>query len=51
VMQRYTCLERGDDGSLYRYEGLGTGFVTNLPVDPDGLVLDYPDIFRRVPLE
>jgi len=49
--QRYTCLERGDDGSLYRYEGLGTGFVTNLPVDPDGLVLDYPDIFRRVPLE
>lgn len=49
--QRYTCLEKGCDGSLYRYEGLDTGFVTTLPVDPDGLVLDYPGIFRRLPLE
>lgn len=49
--QRYTCLERGSDGTLYRYEGLGTGFVSNLPVDLDGLVLDYPGIFRRLPLE
>jgi len=49
--QRYSCLERESDGSLYRYEGLETGFVTNLPVDPAGLVLDYPGIFRRLPLE
>lgn len=49
--QRYTCLEKGSDGSLYRYEGLDTGFVTNLPVDLNGLVLDYPGIFRRLPLE
>lgn len=51
VRQRYTCLEKGSDGSLYRYEGLDTGFVADLPVDPDGLVLDYPGIFRRLPLE
>lgn len=51
VKQRYTCLERGSDGCLYRYEGLDTGFVTNLPVDPDGLVVDYPGVFRRLPLE
>jgi hypothetical protein len=49
--QRYTCLERGSDGGLYRYEGLDTGFVSDLPVDPAGLVLDYPGIFRRLPLE
>lgn len=49
--QRYTCLERASEGSLYRYEGVNTGFVTNLAVDPAGLVLDYPGIFRRIPLE
>jgi hypothetical protein len=44
--QRYTCLERG----LYRYEdeGLFHGFTADLPVDADGLVLDYPGIFRRI---
>jgi hypothetical protein len=49
--QRYTCLEQASEGSLYRYEGVDTGFVTNLPVDTAGLVLDYPGIFRRLPLE
>jgi hypothetical protein len=24
------------------------GFVADLPVDTDGLVLDYPEIFKRV---
>lgn len=44
--QRYTRLERG----LYRYEdeGLFRGFTADLPVDGDGLVLDYPGIFRRI---
>jgi hypothetical protein len=49
--QRYTCLEKGNDGSLYLYEGLGTGFEAILPVDLDGLVIDYPGLFRRLPLE
>lgn len=50
VRQRYTCLERGPNGGLYRYKdgGLFKGFVADLPVDADGLVLDYPEIFRRV---
>ena len=34
---------------LYRFESLdGSGFQADLPVDPDGLVLDYPELFRRV---
>jgi hypothetical protein len=48
--QRYTCLERSPGGGLYRYEdeGLFRGFTADLPVDGDGLVLDYPGIFRRM---
>jgi uncharacterized protein len=48
--QRYTCLERSADGGLYRYEDRGSfrGFTADLPVDADGLVLDYPGIFRRM---
>ena len=44
--QRYTCVKRG----LYRYEDEGAfrGFTADLPVDGDGLVLDYPGIFRRI---
>lgn len=35
----------------YRYESLdGSGFSAELPVDADGLVLDYPGLFRRVPV-
>jgi uncharacterized protein len=34
---------------LYRFENLdGSGFEAELPLDEDGLVLDYPDLFRRV---
>lgn len=45
--QRYTCLEKGDGGGLYRYLSLDGGFTADLPVDVDGLVLDYPELFRR----
>jgi hypothetical protein len=45
--QRYTCLEDGDEGGLYRYLSLDGGFTADLPVDADGLVLDYPGLFRR----
>jgi hypothetical protein len=35
---------------LYLFENLdGSGFRTELAVDEDGIVLDYPDLFRRVP--
>jgi hypothetical protein len=34
---------------LYLFENLdGSGFRAELPVDEDGIVLDYPDVFRRV---
>ena len=48
VKQRYTCLQASAEGGLYRYKGLSTGFTANLPVDGDGLVLDYPELCRRV---
>ena len=43
--QRYTCLA---PQRRYRYEGLFRNFTAELEVDESGLVLDYPDTFRRV---
>jgi uncharacterized protein len=45
--QRYGCLEARADGGLYRFEALPSGFTAELPVDTEGLVLDYPGLFRR----
>lgn len=50
--QSYLCLEAAPTaGGFYRFEALGNGFSddppVDLPVDGDGLVLDYPDLFRR----
>jgi uncharacterized protein len=45
VEQAYTCIETS---RRYRYEGLDTGFSAEISVDGDGLVLDYPGLFRRV---
>jgi hypothetical protein len=45
--QRYTRLESSPEGRLYRYESLDSGFTADLPVDADGLVLDYPGLFRK----
>ena len=45
--QRYTWLRATPDGAVYRYEGLETGFSVDLAVDGDGIVLDYPGIWRR----
>jgi uncharacterized protein len=46
--QRYTCLESRPDGGLFRYESLSSGYTNELPIDNDGLVVDYPGIWRRV---
>lgn len=43
--QRYTCLT---PNRRYRYEGLFRAFTAELEIDETGLVLDYPDTFRRV---
>jgi len=45
--QSYGCLEARADGGRYRFEALPSGFTAELPVDADGLVLDYPGLFRR----
>ena len=45
--QRYGCLEAKADGGLYRFEALPSGFTAELPVDAEGLVIDYPGLFRR----
>ena len=48
VPQRYTCLERGESRSAWKYEGLFRNFTAILPIDHNGLVIDYPETFRRV---
>ena len=46
--QRYTCLKKDNQGGLYSFQSLDGEFTADLPVDADGLVLDYPGLFRRV---
>ena len=47
--QRYTCLEKFDAGDgRYRYDDPFWSFTAEIPVDVDGLVTDYPQLFRRV---
>lgn len=43
--QIYTGLE---GGRRFRYEAADRSFTAELPVDDDGLVLDYPGLFTRV---
>jgi hypothetical protein len=47
TQQRYTCIHRGESESTYYYENLLTGFRVEMKVDAEGLVLDYPGVFRR----
>lgn len=42
--QVYTCL----NDRLFRYEAAERDFAADLPVDEDGLVTDYPTLFKRV---
>jgi uncharacterized protein len=48
VPQRYTCLEINSQGGIYQYEGLLRNFSVELLVDRDGLVIEYPNAFRRI---
>jgi len=43
--QRYTCLTASPDGATFRYES--GSFQADLKVDPDGLVVEYPGLWRR----
>ena len=46
--QRYRCLTWGPAGGLYRYENAAGDFTADITVDADGLVVEYPQIARRV---
>jgi len=46
--QRYTCIEKSAQGSVYQFEQLSSGFTTTIPFDESDLVIDYPGLFRRV---
>lgn len=48
VQQRYACVEQRPDGAVVTYEGAFRNFTGDLPLDADGLVIDYPETFRRV---
>lgn len=43
--QRYTCIE---PDRRYLYESLDSDFTREIEIDHDGLVVTYPDLFRRV---
>lgn len=42
------AVQRSAEGGLYRYESVLSGFNAKLQLDADGLVVEYPGIFRRV---
>jgi hypothetical protein len=46
--QRYTCLETSRAGGKYKFESLNGDFTADITVDADGLVEDYPQLFKRV---
>jgi uncharacterized protein len=46
--QRYTCLQTGYAGGKYKFESLNDRFTAVITVDADGLVEDYPQLFKRV---
>jgi hypothetical protein len=46
--QEYTLLERGAAGSRWRFRAPDSDFTAELAADREGVVLDYPEIARRV---
>jgi hypothetical protein len=47
MRQAYACTVPDRE---YRYENVDSDFAANLKVDEDGLVIDYPALFRRMPI-
>ncbi|MFW6075498.1 MAG: putative glycolipid-binding domain-containing protein [Chloroflexota bacterium] len=48
VRHRYTCLEWSENGGKFTFESLDTGYTTEILVDGNGVVIDYPDLFHRI---
>jgi len=47
VRQRYTRLASAADSDRYLYESLESEFKRELVVDPNGFVIDYPDVWHH----
>jgi uncharacterized protein len=46
--QGYTHLRPSGGGAIVEYAGSHRSFVGDLVIDPDGLVIDYPQLARRI---
>jgi uncharacterized protein len=46
--QRYAFVSADQYQRVIRYEATDGTFAANITVDPDGLVIDYPGIARRL---
>jgi uncharacterized protein len=47
-LQRYEHVSESSDGSVVRYIGLDSAFTADLELDPEGLLVFYPRLARRV---
>jgi hypothetical protein len=47
--QRYTFVRKTDKTSVIRYETRESGFTSDVTFDDEGLVVDYPNLGRRLP--
>ncbi|EFH88988.1 putative glycolipid-binding domain-containing protein [Ktedonobacter racemifer] len=48
IRQRYTCLSDLPGERVYRYESLDSEFSTEITIDDDGLVINYPHLFEQL---
>jgi hypothetical protein len=46
--QRYSFVRTEGENSIVRYEAIDSNFTAHITFDPDGLVVDYPGIGRRL---
>lgn len=46
--QRYSHVASAPGRHIVRYEGLGNGFMADIVLDDDGVVIDYPAIAKRL---
>ncbi len=46
--QEYTRLDPGEPPARFRYRNLSSGYTAELDVDRDGLVVNYPGLWRQI---
>jgi hypothetical protein len=50
VEQEYTRLDQSEPPSRFLYRNLSNDFKAEIEVDKDGIVIDYPNIWKRISL-